>query len=71
MHAKRINPNNQKVNNIKPPYNFLPHSRELPIYVYEAGYATDPGYTDKLINLIEKYSLTAQNTSFLLTTQVK
>lgn len=28
-------------------------------YVYEAGYATDPGYTDKLISLIEKYNLTA------------
>lgn len=27
-------------------------------YVREDGYATDPGYTNKLINLIEKYDLT-------------
>jgi len=26
--------------------------------IHRAGYATDPGYADKLINLIEKYSLT-------------
>lgn len=28
-----------------------------------AGYATDPGYTEKLINLIEQYGLTAYNTA--------
>ena len=28
-------------------------------YVREDGYATDPEYTNKLINLIEKYNLTA------------